>query len=871
MTCERCQTRPATLQIERTRGGQTITQNLCQVCATELGLIHSSPFANFPGFDDFLEDTNAPVYPEQSRGEHVNILDAFSDRAKSVIQTAAQAAQQAGSPALDTEHLLIGVAQEGEVGAVILKNLDIDPEELVSYLRQNMRKDVKEYSQEVAPDLSPRAKQALELSWHAARNLEHDYVGSEHILLGLLEEGEGLAAQTLQKYGLTDTKLRQALLSAVGHHGKPTGAAKAKSKTPTLDQYSRDLTRLAREGQLDPVIGRGSEVQRVIQILSRRTKNNPVLIGEPGVGKTAIAEGLAARIVNGHVPDTLKQKRVLALDLPAMVAGTKYRGEFEERIKKAVEEIQTAKGEVILFIDELHTVVGAGAGGEGGSLDAANMLKPALARGELQAIGATTLNEYRKHIEKDAALERRFQPVQVGEPTLPDAIEILRGLKDRYEAHHKVRILDEAIVAAVTLSHKYIRDRFLPDKAIDLMDEAAAKVRLGTMAHPEEIAMKEKEVRRATRELAALKGSRNKAKRKNLEAEKERLTDELKVLKETWQKKTGTSSAEVKAADIETIIAAWTGIPVEKITEAEKAKLLHLEDELHKRVIAQAEAVAVVSEAIRRSRSGLKDPTRPQGVFLFLGPTGVGKTELTRALAEVLFGSEAALIRLDMSEYMEKHSVARMIGSPPGYVGHEEGGQLTESVRRKPYSVILLDEIEKAHPDVFHILLQVFDDGRLTDGKGRTVDFKNTLIIMTSNAIRESIPKELVIDKLKTVFRPEFLNRVDEFILFHPLEKVHVQQIADLLLNDVVARVRAQGLNLDISEEVRNRLASDGFDSQFGARPLKREIQRRLENKLATALLAGTFPKGSTIKAVLKDDDIVFEKVGRKRTSEVVA
>lgn len=859
MTCERCQSRPASIQIERTRGGVAVTQNVCSVCAQELGLLSSSPFANFPGFDD---------YPEQSRREEVNILDAFSDRAKYVIQAGAEVAQAAGAPTLDTEHLLIGVGQEPEVGAIILKNLDINPEELAAYLKENMAKGVKTYAEGVAPELSPRAKQALELAWHAARNLEHDYVGSEHILLGLLAENEGLAAQTLRKYGLNDTKLRQAVLSAVGEKGRKTGAAKTKSKTPTLDQYSRDLTQLAREGKLDPVIGRSREVGRVVQILSRRTKNNPVLIGEPGVGKTAIAEGLATRIIVGQVPDTLKNKRVLALDLPAMVAGTKYRGEFEERIKKAIEEIRAAAGEVILFVDELHTVVGAGGGGEGGSLDAANILKPALARGELQAIGATTLNEYKKHIEKDAALERRFQPVLVEEPSLPDAIEILRGLKDRYEAHHKVRILDEAIVAAVTLSAQYLRDRFLPDKAIDLMDEAAAKVRLSTLERPGELAAKENELKRVNRELAALKESKNKTKKQQLDIAKEHLNSAIKALKETWQKQAGTSQTEVKATDIEAVLSAWTGIPVEKMSEAEKAKLLHLEDELHQRVIAQAEAVRVVSEAIRRSRSGLKDPNHPQGVFLFLGPTGVGKTELTRALAEILFGSREAMIRLDMSEYMEKHSVARMIGAPPGYVGHDEGGQLTESVRRKPYSVILLDEVEKAHPDIFNILLQVFDDGRLTDGKGRTVDFRHSLIIMTSNLIRDPIPAELVIEKLKTIFRPEFLNRIDEFVVFHPLEKVHVQQIADLLLQDVAARVAQQGLKLQISEEVRNRLASEGFDTEFGARPLRREIQRRLENKLSTVLLTGQFPKGSTIKAILRGDDIAFEKVGRKHTSE---
>lgn len=887
MICERCQSRTATLEATREMNGKTIHQNLCNACAEELGLIRgNSPFSSFPGFSEYFDDPflahghhnhgSEPVYPTNSRKEQVNILDAFSDRAKLVIQKAAEAAGEMGSALLDTEHLLIGIAQEPEVSAVILKNLDIKPEELIGYLKENAPKGSSKMAEGSVPDLSPRAKQALELAWHAARNLEHDYVGSEHILLGLLQENEGLAAQTLKKYGLTDTKLRQAVLSAVGEKGKKTGSAKTQSKTPTLDQYSRDLTELARAGKLDPVIGRSKEVQRVVQILSRRTKNNPVLIGEPGVGKTAIAEGLAARIINGAVPETLKDKRVLALDLPAMVAGTKYRGEFEERIKKAVDEIRAENGQVILFIDELHTVVGAGAGGESGGMDAANILKPALARGELQTIGATTLNEYKKYIEKDAALERRFQPVLVEEPNMPDAIEILRGLKDRYEAHHKVRILDEAIVAAVTLSHKYLRDRFLPDKAIDLMDEAAAKVRLTILASPEEIDAKETELKKVNREIAALGrrslgegGAKNKTKKKELVTEKKRLTAEVENLKEIWQKRTGTSQAEVTAADIEAIIAAWTGIPVEKMNQAEKERLLHLEDELHKRVIAQDEAISVVSDAIRRSRSGLKDPNRPQGVFLFLGPTGVGKTELTRALADVLFGSRDNLIRLDMSEYMEKHAVARMIGSPPGYVGHDEGGQLTEAVRRKPYSVILFDEIEKAHPDVYNILLQVFDDGRLTDGKGRTVDFRNSLIIMTSNVIRDSIPKELLVEKLKTVFKPEFLNRVDEFVVFHPLEKAHVQKIADLLLRDVVARVAQQGLKLVISDEVRNRLAQEGFDAEFGARPLKREIQRRLENKLSTVLLMGQFPKGSSIKAVLKGDDISFEKIGRAKKESV--
>lgn len=905
MQCERCNSRPASLQISRTANGRAVKHNICNACAEELGLTGqrgsaSSPFASFPGFGDtssFFDDpffgrgqhahsgfpagAAQPSAPVQS--ESINILDAFSERAKGVIQTAAEVALQAGAPALDTEHLLIGVAEETEVGRQILTNLDIDPEELIGYLKENMPKEQKKYAEGVAPDLSPRAKQALELSWHAARNLEHDYVGSEHVLIGLLEEKEGLAAQTLTKYGVTETKLRQAVLTAVGEKGKKTGKAAKKSKTPTLDMYSRDLTELARAGKLDPVIGRAEEVQRVVQVLSRRKKNNPVLIGEPGTGKTAIAEGLALRMVKDMVPDTLKGKRVVALDIGALVAGTKYRGEFEERLTKLIKEVQESKGGVILFIDELHTVMGAGAGGESGTLDAANILKPALARGELQTIGATTLNEYKKHIEKDGALERRFQPVVVEEPSIDDAIEILRGLKDRYEAHHKVGIADEAVVAAVTLSDKYIRDRFLPDKAIDVMDEAASKVRLRTMEAPAELTEQRKKAQEVKKELAASQRGKKTTRVKELKAEIKKLEEKIEQLEAHWKKQSGTAQAEVHASDIESIIAAWSGIPVEKITEKELARLLHLEDELHMWVVAQDEAVRAVSDAIRRNRAGLKDPKRPQGSFLFLGPTGVGKTELTRALAQVLFGTDDAMIRLDMSEYMEKHSVARMIGSPPGYVGHEEGGQLTEAVRRHPYSVILLDEIEKAHPDVFNILLQVLEDGRLTDGKGRTVDFRHTLIIMTSNVGSSFIQqatakgaagkeweelKTLLMEKLKETFRPEFINRVDDIIVFHALRKEHVQQIADHMLSDVQRRVAAQGLTLEIAEEVRNRLAQEGFDPQFGARPLRREIQRRLENKLSTVLLTGEFPKGSTIRAVLKGDEIAFEAVGKTHRSK---
>ena len=904
MICERCQTRPATIRVQHTNNNQTKTNNICHACAQELGIksnTSSSPFSSFPGFNDPFTDpffgrgqhahSGIPTTPSQIGGaspgqpssEAVNILDAFSDRAKGVIQKAAEIAVAHKSPSLDTEHLLIGIAQEPEIGQQILTNLDIDHEELVRYLIENMNKDQKEYSEGVSPDLSPRAKQALELSWHAARNLQHDYVGSEHILLGLLAEDEGLAAQTLKKYGLTDTKLRQSILSSVGEKGKKTGSAKKKSKTPTLDQYSRDLTELARSGKLDPVIGRSDEVQRVIQILSRRTKNNPVLVGEPGTGKTAIIEGLAARIVNNSVPETLHNKRVVALDMAALVAGTKFRGEFEERIKKVIEEVTSSKGAIILFLDELHLLVGAGSTGEGGTMDAANMLKPSLARGEMHVVGATTLNEYKKHIEKDGALERRFQPVTVSEPNVEDTINILRGLKDRYESHHKVMISDSAIQAAVHLSNKYVRDRFLPDKAIDLMDEAAAKVRLYSLEKPVDLIKQTEQIKNIKKELSAAKRAKIIDKTKQLDKDIKKAEKKLSQMNESWQQKKAKTSPEVTSTDIEIIVSSWTGIPVEKITEAEAKKLLKLETELHQKVIAQDEAVSAVSEAIRRNRAGLKDPKRPQGSFLFLGPTGVGKTELTKALSELLFGSEDALIRLDMSEYMEKHAVSRMIGSPPGYIGHEEGGQLTETVRRKPYSVILLDEIEKAHPDIFNILLQILEDGQLTDGQGKVVDFKNTLIIMTSNIGSDMIQqatakratgqdwedlKSLLQDKLKEIFRPEFLNRVDDVIVFHALTKENVQKITDLMLNEVKKRVAAQGLNLQIDEEVKNRIAQDGFDPQFGARPLRREIQKRLENKLATALLTGKYPQGSSIKASLKGDEIVFTSLGTTRKTK---
>jgi len=880
--CEKCKIRPAAVTVLRTINGREQRINLCHICAEELQVFGQS-FAGLGSFfNDSLSGSESNPNWQPREEERVNILEMFADRAKNVLARASASAQERGAKYLDTEHLLIGVAQEPEVGAKLLKELDVKPEDLIDYLKENSTKADARVSE---PDLSPRAKQALELAFHASRNLEHDYVGSEHILLGLILEGEGLAAQTLKKYGINETKARQAILSLVGAKGKKKGPVAEKSKTPTLDEYSRDLTQMAQEGKLDPVIGRASEVKRVIQILSRRTKNNPVLIGEPGVGKTAIAEGLAARIIAGTIPEILRGKRVMSLDIPAMLAGTKFRGEFEERLKKVVDEIQKAKGEIILFIDELHTVVGAGSSGEGGGLDAANILKPALSRGELQAIGATTLNEYRRYIEKDAALERRFQPVLVSEPTVAETIEILRGLKDRYEAHHKVRISDESIQAAAVLSEKYLRDRFLPDKAIDLMDEAAAKVRLSALEKPEEMAKKEDELKSLKREKAAAQRVVNKGKEKSTMAEIEKLTEEINDLQSKWQSKRGTTDLEVRASDIEQIIAQWTGIPVEKLTTTELDRLLKLEENLHQRVIGQDEAVRVVAEAVRRARAGMKDPKRPIGSFLFLGPTGVGKTELARALAENLFGDEDAMISIDMTEYMEKHAVARLIGSPPGYVGYEEGGQLTEKVRRKPYSVVLLDEIEKAHPDVMNILLQVLDDGRLTDGKGRTVDFKNTIIIATSNigskviheATSDGVPstedwnklKNALLEHLKDVFRPEFLNRLDEIVVFHALTKTHVQQITDLLLQEVVRRMRAQGFSFEISKDVRNRMVQDGFDPSFGARQLRREIQRRLENPLSTALLKQSFPRGSTVEAVLDGEEVKFKIIDDKDKKSV--
>ncbi|MFS8543446.1 MAG: ATP-dependent Clp protease ATP-binding subunit, partial [Limnochordales bacterium] len=708
--------------------------------------------------------------------------------------------------------------------------------------------------------------------------LGHTYIGTEHILLGLIREGEGVAAQVLKNLGADLDKVRRQVVELLGGSGgQPTKGTRAR-KTPTLDQFGRDLTDLAREGKLDPVIGREKEIQRVIQVLSRRTKNNPVLIGEPGVGKTAIAEGLAQKIVNGDVPETLLNKRVVTLDLGALVAGSKFRGEFEERLKKVMDEIR-ASGDVILFIDEMHTIIGAGAAE--GAIDASNILKPALARGEIQCIGATTLDEYRKHVEKDAALERRFQPVMVDEPSVEETILILEGLRDRYEAHHRVKITDEALEAAARLSDRYVTDRFLPDKAIDLIDEAASKVRLQALVAPPELKELEAKIEETRMEKEAAIKNEEFEKAARLRDQEQKMREELERRRLEWKNSRGRTEGTVDAEDIAQIVSSWTGIPVTKLAQEETERLLNLEQELHKRVVGQEEAIQAVSRAIRRARAGLKDPKRPIGSFIFLGPTGVGKSELARALAEALFGDEDAMVVLDMSEYMERHTVSRLVGSPPGYVGYEEGGQLTEKVRRRPYTVVLFDEIEKAHPEVFNVLLQVLENGRLTDAKGRTVDFRNTVLIMTSNVGAHEIQrqstigfrtvedsrqsyedmKKKVMDELRKTFRPEFLNRVDEVIVFHALDKGHLRQIVDIMLQTLVGELRDRGVLVEFTDRAKEVLAEQGYDPQYGARPLRRAIQRLVENPLSEEMLKGRFQEGDTIVVDADaDGQIVFEK-----------
>ena len=811
----------------------------------------------------------------------------FTERAQKVLALALEEAVRLGHKDIGTEHVLLGLIREGEgIAAKALQSLGLGLDKIQSEVEALIGRGTEQSGSNYTPNYTPRAKKVIELSMDEARKLGHTYVGTEHILLGLIREGEGIAARIMNNLGVSLNKARQQVLQLLGSSEmmashQPSGGNPA-ANTPTLDGLARDLTAIAREGGLDPVIGRQKEIERVIQVLSRRTKNNPVLIGEPGVGKTAIAEGLAQKIVNNEIPETLRDKRVMTLDMGTVVAGTKYRGEFEDRLKKIMDEIRQA-GNIILFIDELHTLIGAG--GAEGAIDASNILKPALARGELQCVGATTLDEYRKYIEKDAALERRFQPIQVDEPTTEDAIKILNGLRDRYEAHHRVKITDEAIEQAVKLSDRYITDRFLPDKAIDLIDEAASKVRLQSFTVPPNLKELEGRLEEVRKEKDAAVQSQEFEEAAALRDQEQKLREELEKTKKDWKERQGQLNMEVTAEDIATVVASWTGVPVVKMKEEETERLLKMEAILHDRVIGQDEAVKSISRAIRRARAGLKDPKRPIGSFIFLGPTGVGKTELARAVAETLFGDEDAMIRVDMSEYMEKHSTARLVGAPPGYVGYDEGGQLTEKVRRKPYSVILLDEIEKAHPDVFNILLQVLDDGRLTDSKGRTVDFRNTVVIMTSNVGASMIKKnttlgfttgdserkyqdmkDKVMDELKKSFRPEFLNRIDEVIVFHSLEQEHIEQIVSLMTEELRKRLREQEIDFLLSEEAKKILAKEGFDPAYGARPLRRAIQRQIEDRLSEELLKGTISKGDTVSIDAEDGQLVVRRL-EKTTS----
>lgn len=801
----------------------------------------------------------------------------FTERAQKVLALSQEEAIRLKHNNIGTEHILLGLVREGEgIAAKALYGLGLSAEKIQEEV-ETLIGNGQEISQTI--HYTPRAKKVIELSMDEARKLGHSYVGTEHILLGLIREGEGVAARVLTNLGVSLNKARQQVLQLLGNsEGSVQGGSAASVSTPTLDSLARDLTAIAREDSLDPVIGRSKEIQRVIEVLSRRTKNNPVLIGEPGVGKTAIAEGLAQQIVHNEVPETLRDKRVMTLDMGTVVAGTKYRGEFEDRLKKVMDEIRQA-GNIILFIDELHTLIGAG--GAEGAIDASNILKPSLARGELQCIGATTLDEYRKYIEKDAALERRFQPIQVDEPTIDESIQILKGLRDRYEAHHRVSITDEAIEAAVKLSDRYIADRFLPDKAIDLIDEAGSKVRLRSFTTPPNLKELELKLEEVRKEKDAAVQSQEFEKAAALRDTEQKLREQLEETKKSWKAKQGRENSEVTVDDIALVVSSWTGVPVTKLAQTETERLLHLEEILHSRVIGQEEAVLAVAKAVRRARAGLKDPKRPIGSFIFLGPTGVGKTELARALAEAMFGDEDAMIRIDMSEYMEKHSTSRLVGSPPGYVGFEEGGQLTEKVRRKPYSVVLLDEIEKAHPDVFNILLQVLDDGRLTDSKGRTVDFSNTIVIMTSNVgadalkrnksvgftIQDTVEadykdmKDKVLEELKKAFRPEFLNRVDETIVFHSLEKKHLNEIVTLMAKELSDRLKEHHIELVLTDAAKEKVAEKGYDPEYGARPLRRSIQKNIEDRLSEEMLKGNIKEGQKVLVDVKDGELTFASV----------
>lgn len=820
------------------------------------------------------------------------MFERFTEKAIKVIMLAQEEARRLGHNFVGTEQVLLGLIGEGTgIAAKTLKSMGVNLKDA----RVEVEKIIGRGSGFVAVEIpfTPRAKRVLELSWDEARQLGHNYIGTEHLLLGLIREGEGVAARVLENLGVDLNKIRSNVVKMLGESkpqtvssGASSSSSSSKAKTPSLDEFGTDLTMAAQELRLDPVIGREKEIERVIQILARRTKNNPVLLGEPGVGKSAVAEGLAIRIVNAEVPDILEGKKVIQLDMGLLVAGTKYRGEFEERLKKIMDEIRQS-GNVILVIDEMHTLIGAGAAE--GAIDAANILKPALSRGEIQVIGATTLDEYRKYVEKDSALERRFQPIIIEEPSVDETIEIIKGLRPKYEEHHKLNISDDAVVAATKLSHKYITDRFLPDKAIDVLDEASSKVRLQVSSLSPEGKELDKELRVLIKEKEDAIRNQEFEKASQLRDEEAEMKDRIREMSAKWREEHEANKPTVTEEQIAEVISTMTGVPVTKLTEGESDRLLKLEDTLHERVIGQSDAVVSISKAIRRARVGLKSPNRPIGSFIFSGPTGVGKTELAKALAEAMFGSEDNMVRVDMSEFMEKHSTSKLIGSPPGYVGYDEGGQLSETIRKKPYSVILFDEIEKAHPDVFNIMLQILDDGRLTDSKGRHVNFKNTVIIMTSNVGASMIAsqsklgfttaqdekkdkyeklKDTVMEEMKKAFRPEFLNRIDDIIVFAHLSKEELRQIVDLMLKDLVKRLSERELSIEVTDEVKDFLAKDGYSESYGARPLRRLIQKKIEDVLAEEILTNKYSAGETILMKMEDDKIAFDKAKSSKKKE---
>ena len=883
MVCENCGVRPASVQVFSQQGGQRATSYLCTQCARQLGMIGGGRTQG--GADPFGMLQNLIQQQDQGPG---SLFDALSLEAQQAVMRAREAsAGTTRTAAIGTDHLLAGIVTGENAATELLQRAGAD----VSGMRSRFQEFRGDPGEQIYT-FTPSAKRALQLSFTAARQMGTGQVGSEHLLLGLLGEGDGNAYRILQQHGASDAEaLRREILrliqqgaqrgqgagasGAVGGAGMGGGQQGPPSKTPTLDQVSRDLTQMAREGELDPVIGRAEEIARVVRILSRRTKNNPVLIGEAGVGKTAVAEGLAQRIVSEDIPESLRGKRVLALDVGGLVAGTRFRGDFEERMQQMLKELQQEEKNIVLFIDELHTIVGAG--GADGAVNASNMLKPELARGELQVVGATTLDEYRKHVEKDPALERRFQPVLVDEPTVDETVAILFGLRDRYEAHHRVHVSDEAIVAAAQLGDRYIADRFLPDKAIDLLDEAAAEVRLRSTVPPVDVRRMEEEIASLEREKDDAVRAEDYEKAANLKQRQEQLKIELEQVQEGWVGRLETDAPEVTREDIARILEEWTGVPATNIVQEEAERLLNLEAVLHERVVGQEPAVSAVAEAIRRARAGIKDPKRPVGSFIFLGPTGVGKTELARTLAEYLFGDQDAMIRIDMSEFQEAHTVSRLVGAPPGYVGYDEAGQLTEQVRRRPYSVVLFDEIEKAHPDVFNTLLQVLDDGRLTDAKGRTVNFENTVIIMTSNVGSQHLvstrqfgftPSDGVDfreterrarEALERAFRPEFLNRVDEIIVFQPLSKEDVLRIVDIMLGRLNKHLESQRVRIEVTDAAKEFLAEEGYDPKFGGRPLARAIRRYIENPLSSRIIGGEFDPGDTVVVDRAGDGLSFE------------